>query len=59
MKIPNAKDSYVIAIGTPFEGITLYGPFESQRAAADWHEDIGLADTSEPTSAIIHLKTDY
>lgn len=35
---------WVIVVGHPFEGMTLYGPFETLTEAQDFHEHVGLAD---------------
>ena len=30
---------YVVAVGDPFNGITLYGPFDGREAAFEWAEE--------------------
>lgn len=51
--------SYVVTVGTAFEGITLYGPFDSASEARQWHEDVGLADSDDLPSDIITVYADY
>jgi len=35
---PTPPDSYIIVVGTPFNGMIPYGPFVTKEAAADWGE---------------------
>lgn len=35
------KISYVLAIGDPFDGIDLYGPFDDPEDADTWAQDHG------------------
>lgn len=32
-------DKYVIVIGNPIDGITIYGPFENMEEAHEWAEN--------------------
>lgn len=34
------KPQFVVAVGNAFDGLTLYGPFNSEEAALNW-ADIG------------------
>lgn len=36
--------SYVIVVGHPFEGMTMFGPFDTLEEAQNFHEECGLAD---------------
>jgi len=38
--------AWVVAVGQPFDNITLYGPFDSQAEAKTWHDDHGFAEDS-------------
>lgn len=35
-------ETFVVAAGDPFEGLTLYGPFPSLEAAENWADDCVL-----------------
>lgn len=37
--------NYVVVVGDPFDGgMELYGPFDTLKAAQDFHEVVGLTD---------------
>lgn len=36
-----SKITFVVAVGDPFNGLTLYGPFKSEDQALDWAEQTG------------------
>lgn len=38
--------AWVVSVGSPYSGITLYGPFDSLEEAQTWHDDSGFAEDS-------------
>ena len=44
---------YVVVVGSPFEGMSLYGPFDNLSDAQDYYEAMGFADDDEWDADII------
>lgn len=44
-KIPLTLNSWIVSMGTPFDGLTLYGPFDNSQQAIEWASE---NDNGEP-----------
>ncbi len=59
---PQNVGSYVVAVGHAFDGINLFGPFESLEEALDWRSNTGLDEDSpfdDGPAHVIPVYTNY